>query len=551
MSVAPATGTKRRSLAAVPDDHIFVDYVLRSALTAPGAATDPVAGRFLARLFATVAVEAGEHQITSYLAPTPQSEATFEVRVFQAGNLTPRTITSDLDAIAAIRMAHRMSHEQNEGVEVLSRVPQLDRDWRDSPGVDSPGLSDVERCVFVRDSTGELEYRFAGAETLLGEPEACAQAQRAWAVTLNEWAAWVARERGREPGTPTASVAIASASFATGSSGSVAAVSSAAGSFAPGSAGSFAPGSAGSFAPGSFDDPDLAAAPPAPSVVGSTGLAVTPDEPVAGAGLIKTLERFFSNLAVEVDLGQIEQLVRQAVDRDRKENIEPLAARVAELLRESIPPSTALTAARAEAERRDLVPSAPVIVGVPTAAEVAEVVSAQVGALLSETILSRRYGEAGGQHSALQVLHTAVDQMDVRLDGLRDEIRRSTTLLTELSEHLEVADRRAAIAERITTSVDQEMQRLANRIDDQVSALTSSAGGGSELSDGVARLTRKLRQSVAELDRALLRLNQVIDQVGGVADDRVAVGRGSLPVVPPRRPGLPGPPSPVSPVVRR
>lgn len=480
----------------MPDDRIFLDYILRSALTAPGAATDPVAGRFLARLFATVASEAGEQQITGYLAPTPQPEAIFEVRVFRAGNLTPTTVTSDLGAVAALKMAHRLAHEQNEGVEVLSRAPRTE--------VGVPGSPGVERCVFVRDSTGELEYRFVCAETLLGDPEACLEAQRAWTETLDEWAAWVSREQGPE---------------GTGAVPAVGATDMPRG-------GASSPGASSPKPTGSSAGPSA----PSPSV----------DKPVATESLIETLEGFFSNLTVEVDLVQIEQLVRQAVDRDRQQTIEPIAARVAEILRASLPTKPA---------RPDAVQPPPVLVGVPTSAEVAEVVSAQVGALLSETILSRRYGEASGQHSALRALVTAVDQLDVQLNGLRDEVRRSAGILTELSDNVGAGDRRAAIAERVATSVDQEMQRLANRIDEQVTALTTTAGGGSELSDGVARLTRKLRQSVAQLDRTLLRLDEVVDQVGSNGGNRQVVvrdgslARGSTPD--PRRP------TPDSPAVSR
>ena len=147
----------------------------------------------------------------------------------------------------------------------------------------------------------------------------------------------------------------------------------------------------------------------------------------------------------------------------------------------------------------------------PSATEVADVVSAQIGALLSETILSRRFGDIGGQAAALRGMTTAVERLEVQLDGLRDEVRRSSSLLAMFDARLEANDRRAAVTERLATSVDQEVQRLAHRIDEQVTALAANTGGGSELSDGVARLTRKLRQSVAQLDRALLRMGEVSD----------------------------------------
>jgi hypothetical protein len=158
---------------AGPDNPGIGDYLIRSALTAPGVTTDPTAGRLLARLFAALAAEAGEEIIAPYLAPAPDHDATFEVRVFRAGNLTPTTATADMDAAAALRLASRLAREDNGGLEVLSRQ------------VSPP----TERCVFVRDATGELEYRFAATETLIGDPDSCAAALRAWSVRLGEWEA--------------------------------------------------------------------------------------------------------------------------------------------------------------------------------------------------------------------------------------------------------------------------------------------------------------------------------------------------------------------------
>jgi hypothetical protein len=280
--------------------------------------------------------------------------------------------------------------------------------------------------------------------------------------------------------------------------------------------------------------------------------------------VIEALEGFFSNLTIEVDLRQVEQLVRQAVELDRREIVEPIAQRVAEIVGQSTgrrsgtasadpgpsgpasqpsgspqhqpsgsaqhqpsgspqhkpsgsaqyqPSGSAQHQASGSAGLVRVEPPVmtPVYVPSPSVAEIAEVVSAQVGALLSETILNRRFGEGGTQATALRGMIAAVEQLDVHMDGLRDEVRRSAALLTTFDERLEANDRRAATVERVSSSVEQEMQRLARRVDEQVAALAGSAGGGSELADGVARLTRKLRQSVAQLDRALVRLDALMD----------------------------------------
>ena len=117
---------------------------------------------------------------------------------------------------------------------------------------------------------------------------------------------------------------------------------------------------------------------------------------------------------------------------------------------------------------------AQVVVGFPAGAEVAEAVSAQIGALLSETILSRRHADAGGQASALRAVAAAVERMEVRLDGLEAQAQKSAGLLQTMGDDLNAGARRAAVAERITTSLDLEMHRLAGRIDEQVVALTAS-----------------------------------------------------------------------------
>jgi hypothetical protein len=65
-----------------------------------------------------------------------------------------------------------------------------------------------------------------------------------------------------------------------------------------------------------------------------------------------------------------------------------------------------------------------------------------------------------------------------------------------------------------------------------VTALTANTGSGSELADGVARLTRKLRQSVLQLDRALVRLDEVIEQAGDAPVQRLAAARSDGPAGP-------------------
>jgi ABC-type transporter Mla subunit MlaD len=141
---------------------------------------------------------------------------------------------------------------------------------------------------------------------------------------------------------------------------------------------------------------------------------------------------------------------------------------------------------------------------------VADAVTADVTALLSEVMLRRRTGELSGGLEG-QGIMGAIEQLQVQVDGMRDQLRKSTGVLQTMDERMEVSDRRAVAAERIGASIEQEMQRLAMRIDEQVAVLAGSAAGGSELADGVARLTRKLRQSVAQLDRALVRLDEVVE----------------------------------------
>jgi ABC-type transporter Mla subunit MlaD len=178
-------------------------------------------------------------------------------------------------------------------------------------------------------------------------------------------------------------------------------------------------------------------------------------------------------------------------------------------------------------------------------------------------VLRRRPGDVGASVDAATLM-AGIEQLHVRVDSLEDQFRKTAGMLHVLGEHLNAGDRRAAIAERVTIAVDQEMQRLANRIDEQVTALAATAGGGSELSDGVARLTRKLRQSVTQLDRALERLDQVVDQVGGVGAvggaggvnaARPALLRGAA-TLPSNEPGSvrgakPGPGGRLGPVARR
>ncbi|MDQ1392166.1 MAG: hypothetical protein QOF30_1143, partial [Acidimicrobiaceae bacterium] len=149
----------------------FADFVLRSAMTAPEASNDPSAGRLLARLLAVIGAEWGDEAVVPYLAAVPGEASIFEVRRFRAGDLNPATVSAERGPVAALRTALRLAHEGDSGVEVLSRHV----------------VTDLERCVLVRDATGELEFRFPRAETLIGDPEACADALRAWESTFQEW----------------------------------------------------------------------------------------------------------------------------------------------------------------------------------------------------------------------------------------------------------------------------------------------------------------------------------------------------------------------------
>jgi hypothetical protein len=268
--------------------------------------------------------------------------------------------------------------------------------------------------------------------------------------------------------------------------------------------------------------------------------SVTEDlPPTTAEDLGAAIRAAIGSLVVEVDLGQVEQLIRRVLDDDRREMVEPLARRLSARLGESLelPDTRALVEAVAQV--------------IPQPGDLAEAVASDIGALLSETLLRRRPGESGLGIDAASIL-AAVEQLHVRVDGLEDQFRKTASMLAVLGEHLDTGDRRAAIAERVTISVDQEMQRLANRIDEQVTALAASAGGGSELADGIARLTRKLRQSVSELDRVLVRLDQVVEKVGGERP-RLGLPRGAGPLpsagdtTVPRPPGAPRPPRPPAP----
>lgn len=444
------------SPAADDDSPSLVHHVIRSALTAASLTTDPAAGRLLARLVVATLVETDGNTIGGYLSPVPGEPSYFEVRAFRAGNLVPSTVTTDLDIVTALKLARRLSSEYIEGLEIIARQPS----------------SSVERCVFARDSTGELEYRAASRETLLGDPAACDEALQVWASTLAHWKQELI---------------------------------------------------------------DAAASDPAPAEVVAAAATHAPpaetSEPVDQAGIVGALDRFFSNLTVELDLDQFQDVVARAVTQDRGQAVDDLARRLDGMLQElkvriadaSVPPTAPPPAPAPRPAPQ------PIVVGVPTSAEVAEVVSAQIAALLSETVLRRDHGETRDEVQLLRRVATSIHQIEAQLDGVRDELRRSNSQLTALADHQAVAARHAAASDRLTEAAIHEMQRLANRIDDQVSALAATAGGGSELSDGVARVTRKLRQSVAELDRALERLDQVTDQAGGFPPRRTTNPRAMRP----------------------
>ncbi len=209
------------------------------------------------------------------------------------------------------------------------------------------------------------------------------------------------------------------------------------------------------------------------------------------------MQESLSHLKVKPDLRDVEELIARAMTGDRN-LVEPLARRLSARLGESL----------GRSDPRELIDA--LLPLIPRPGEVAEAVTADVTALLSEVMLRRRPGELTGGLEG-QGIMAAIEKLQVQMDRIGDQLRRSTGALQSIDERMEVSDRRTQAAERIGTSIEQEMQRLALRIDEQVTALAASAGGGSELADGIARLTRKLRQSVVQLDRALVRLDELVE----------------------------------------
>lgn len=467
-------------------DH-FLGYLLRCGMTAPGATISPTAGRILARLLVVGAFEGGEDLITPYMVPIPGEGATFEVRTYQAGNLNPTEVHPSDGASAALKVALRSAREGDDGIEVISR-----------------STSGLERCVLVRDSTGDFEFRFAASDTLVGSADDMATARSRWDTTLSSWrdglpapvhagrdghredpddtelAAQSFRWSGTEPQAEPDHDPVPPPSSGVVGTATVRGPASSSGLEAGGTGGLSGEATTG---------------PPVSRIEESDPMAVAMRDAVA-------------NLVVEVDFGQIEQTLRQVLEEDHREMVDPLVRRLTARLGESL-----------------LRPSADDIVHalapyLPNPGQLADAVAADVGALLSETILRRRSGELGGVDAVSLV--TSMQEMHVRLDAIQDQLLRSADLLGVIEAHLDSGDRRAAVAERIATSVSQEMQRLASRVDEQVTALAASTPTGAEMADNVARLTRKLRQSVSQFDRVLARMDAAFDlsEAAGSHDDK-------------------------------
>jgi hypothetical protein len=511
-------------LISLDEPDLFLEYLLRCALTAPGVTASPTAGRILARLIVVGAIEGGDELITPYLVPMPGWDATFDVRTYRPGDLVPTDTREGLSASAALKIALRGARDSDDGIEVVSRME-----------------TGLERCVLVRDSTGDFEFRFPSSETLIGEPADCGAARSAWDAVLASWKGWTPADDAATGAWPTAPPPPAPA-------GTEAPATPA----AEGDTG----GLAGWWAPASIEDltteeastrsvptdpavasraqqqapapsspavavgvPDESAAPaasagspPAQAPVEAAPLAGAPARAGASGAaepLSDAIREAIANVVVEVDLGQVEQVLRRVLDDDRRQLVEPLARRLAARLTESLDVPDTDTVVEAVSR------------AVPRPGEVADAVAADIGALLSETILRRRPGDvvAAGNGNAV----VGLEQLQVRLDGLQDQLQRSVALLQLLDDRLQSGDRRALVVERLSESVDQEMRRLAARIDDQVAALAANTAGGSELADGVARLTRKLRQSAAQLDRTLVRLDQIFDAAKGSAVTRLGL----------------------------
>jgi hypothetical protein len=379
----------------------YLDTLLLAALSQPGAATSPAAGRAIAGLLTLAAADGNGGIMAPYLAAIPSRPTVFEVHRYGPGDTVPTVVASNLDAIEAVREALHPVPPDSAGIEVIGR--------------DTGG---VERCVLVKATKGELEFLFPERDAFDGPEAACSDAHRQWTQALSAWATRSAPE--------------------------------------------------------------------------SRAVNV-------GQEVIDAVRSSLAEMTVEVDLQEVEEIIRRSVATGP-----PVAT----------PRDVAKVLSRL----------------VPTSAEIAEQVTEKVAPLLAKSGSTVSTGSTGSTGSAgssgssgssgsmagtsdrrlVSALLEAMERLAVDVHDVRDHVRRSGGQLDALEARVAAGGRFDEGIEQLRASLAIDLERVSKRLEEEIKD-TVTNGQPFPTGEEIASLSRRLRRSGVYLDRLLQRLNELVD----------------------------------------
>jgi hypothetical protein len=399
----------------------YLDALLLDALTAPGATSSPSAGRIIGQLLGVAAAAGDGDAIAPYLTAMPGRPSSFEVHRYRPGETQPTVVAANLNAADAVRLAMLPLPEDAAGVEVIGR-----------------DVSGLLRCAVVKPSRGHLEYLFPDADSFDGNPSDVTQAHRQWVKTLASWSVRAQPPSGAKDAHQ-----------------------------APPAQPAHRNGTAGA-------DDSTALVPVVPPALPGVG---------GGHDVLEVVRSALAQMTVEVDLQEVEDLIRRTVAEGP-----PMAA----------PRDVARVLAKV----------------VPSAKDIADAVAEKVAgtvALPSPAAVPA----SGADRRLVSALLEAMERLATEMHEVRDQVRKSRTQLDTVEARVNTLGETRTSIEHLRDAITGDLDRLGQRLEQQ---MKESFDRGESVPSGeqIANLSRRLRRSSIYLDRVLGRLDELVSyQAGG------------------------------------
>jgi small-conductance mechanosensitive channel len=227
--------------------------------------------------------------------------------------------------------------------------------------------------------------------------------------------------------------------------------------------------------------------------------------------VLEAVRSSLANMTVEVDLQEVEDLIRRTVAEGP-----PIAT----------PRDVARVLAKLVPTANDIADQVAVKVVEKMADKLADQMAATVSSALSSTISSTQLVAAspagaanatsGHDRRLVSALLEAMERLATEMHDVRDQVRKSRTQLDTFEGRLNRLGQSDRGLETLRDALTGDLDRLGQRLEQQIK---EAADSGEPVPDGeqIANLSRRLRRSSIYLDRVLGRLDQLISHqaIGG------------------------------------